>query len=666
LCCLLFAATNLTMTDFRLKRREASVLTLVCIAYLASDTLLSFSPFQEDSNNEQRGLLAYEDCNVDFTREPTEPIVPVFAASYPGSGSQMTHYLFEGLTGIPAADDWTVKGDDYNRIAIKTHYPAREHQVEGAGLMDRVILQLRNPLYSLPSHANYMYEHNNGLPDHTVRAPLSFWYDWRNNNFKNEIGLWRKHLEYWVDNYSALEGKRIVVSYERLTDHKMGPIETSRIAAFLGRSKGMKTVSPEIVPCVWDKIVNYNHGRRMKELKEVRRKNRIRRAQGLDDSSEYVHGDAKNNFLNHQMDFGGLDMDHGRKAHRMFTEEATAENFQNPLMMGGLTQGDLTIDHDHRRAKMLERTSEYIHGNAEDNLLDHQMDFGGVDLDHGRKAHRLFTEDATAENFQNPLMMGGLTKGDIEMKGEPEFDHGQRRIHRLVEKDAAENFQNPLVLGGLTQGEVGINDEESMINQGHRKIHRVRDEEAVENFQNPLVLGGLTQGEVGINDEESMINQGHRKIHRVRDEEAAENFQNPLVQGGLTEGDIGLQQGPEFNQGHRNVRETDDGAHRRTIEAKKKQQAKKKQEQRELNEDPAHPVQSLRSGPKVEYKFTEEELIEMLNMLYELRDKYIRKSDEFTLVVILDSYIVSVEDKLREVEDSKSTRVGSYYSSSLV
>jgi len=293
-------------------------------------------------------------------------------------------------------------------------------------------------------------------------------------------------------------------------------------------------------------------------------------------------------------------------------------------MMGGLTQGDLTIDHDHRRAKMLERTSEYIHGNAEDNLLDHQMDFGGVDLDHGRKAHRLFTEDATAENFQNPLMMGGLTNGDIEMKGEPEFDHGQRRIHRLVEKDAAENFQNP------------------------------------------LVLGGLTQGEVGINDEESMINQGHRKIHRVRDEEAAENFQNPLVQGGLTEGDIGLQEGPEFNQGHRNVRETDDGAHRRTIEAKKKQQAKKKQEQRELNEDPAHPVQSLRSGPKVEYKFTEEELIEMLNMLYELRDKYIRKSDEFTLVVILDSYIVSVEDKLREVEDSKSTRVGSYYSSSLV
>jgi len=263
-------------------------------------------------------------------------------------------------------------------------------------------------------------------------------------------------------------------------------------------------------------------------------------------------------------------------------------------------------------------------------------------------------------------MMGGLTNGDIEMKGEPEFDHGQRRIHRLVEKDAAENFQNPLVLGGLTQGEVGINDEESMINQGHRKIHRVRDEEAVENFQNPLVLGGLTQGEVGINDEESMINQGHRKIHRVRDEEAAENFQNPLVQGGLTEGDIGLQEGPEFNQGHRNVRETDDGAHRRTIEAKKKQQAKKKQEQRELNEDPAHPVQSLRSGPKVEYKFTEEELIEMLNMLYELRDKYIRKSDEFTLVVILDSYIVSVEDKLREVEDSKSTRVGSYYSSSLV
>eukprot|EP00957_Ditylum_brightwellii_P051204 3881578-Ditylum_brightwellii.AAC.1 len=97
----------------------------------------------------------------------------------------------------------------------------------------------------------------------------------------------------------------------------------------------------------------------------------------------------------------------------MFTEDATAENFQNPLLMGDLTQGDLTIDHDHQRAKVLERTSEYIHGNTEDNLLNHQMDFGGVDLDYRLKAHHLFYEDATAENFQNLLLMVDLTNGDI-------------------------------------------------------------------------------------------------------------------------------------------------------------------------------------------------------------------------------------------------------------
>eukprot|EP00957_Ditylum_brightwellii_P166451 12670302-Ditylum_brightwellii.AAC.1 len=92
-------------------------------------------------------------------------------------------------------------------------------------------------------------------------------------------------------------------------------------------------------------------------------------------------------------------MDHGRKAHHMFTEDTTAKIFQNPLLMWDLTQGDLMIDHDNQRAKVLERTSEYIHGSAEDSLLNHQIDFGGVDLDHGRKAHHLFYGDATAENF---------------------------------------------------------------------------------------------------------------------------------------------------------------------------------------------------------------------------------------------------------------------------
>jgi len=130
--------------------------------------------------------------------------------------------------------------------------------VEGSRLMHRVILQLRNPVHALPSYRNFLWEEENGLPDHTVRAPEKAWEQWRDVNFDVEIIKWREQVVYWMDHFTGM-GDRLVISYERLVDPKMGPVETTRIANFLGRTEGVEIVpSSSILPCIWDKVVNYH------------------------------------------------------------------------------------------------------------------------------------------------------------------------------------------------------------------------------------------------------------------------------------------------------------------------------------------------------------------------------------------------------------------------
>ena len=229
---------------------------------------------------------SFESCTISTITLPTTPLIPTYAASYPGSGSQMAHYLFEALTGYEAGDEWYHRGDTYDRITIHTHFPARPHRVEGDRLMNRVVLLIRNPMRALPSHFHDWYEKEHHLPDRTIRAPDRAWIEWRDVRFREELGRWKDHLTYWVSNYSnhyshmalvedeptkddtdssrhvespPIDGgnKLLVTSYEHLTHPKMGPIETSRIASFLGRSQGVKVIPASSIPCVWDSVVNY-------------------------------------------------------------------------------------------------------------------------------------------------------------------------------------------------------------------------------------------------------------------------------------------------------------------------------------------------------------------------------------------------------------------------
>ena len=134
--------------------------------------------------------------------------------------------------------------------------------------MNRAILLIRNPIHALPSHANYHYEKDSKLADHTTRAPTSYWVEWRDHHFEDEIELWGNHIGYWASEVAP--EKRLVVSYEHLVGTKRGPIETARIASFLGRGKNVDAVPQERVPCVWDRVVNYKGKTKRRAVEYVR------------------------------------------------------------------------------------------------------------------------------------------------------------------------------------------------------------------------------------------------------------------------------------------------------------------------------------------------------------------------------------------------------------
>jgi len=248
---------SVSILNHRTFHRSRMLKRILCVALMTLALLTNRS--KSVTNKFNRELESYDpQCDISTITLPDQPIIPVYAASYPGSGSQMTHYLYEALTGIEAGSAWQHRGDTFDRITLKTHYPVRNHRVEGGRLMHRVILQMRNPMHAIPSYYNFLYEEEYELPNHTVRAPEKSWIKWRDLNFDMEIENWKKQIIYWMDNYTKL-GDRLVISYERLTDDRMGPVETARIANFLGRTEGVEIVSSSsLLPCIWDKVVNYH------------------------------------------------------------------------------------------------------------------------------------------------------------------------------------------------------------------------------------------------------------------------------------------------------------------------------------------------------------------------------------------------------------------------
>ena len=188
---------------------------------------------------------------------------PVWTASYPGSGAKLTWKLIRAITGIFTGDDHDHNGrvEMGTIVAVKTHFPSHTpHEVftkEKLKHIHRAVLLLRNPINAIPSYHNYVYEQQNGLLNHSTRAPVDAWIKWRNAFFSQELQAWVDHQKYWLNTYSS--GALFIVSMEQLTSREMGPTTLHKLGQFIAGGESdieESMVAPDKISCIWDMFVN--------------------------------------------------------------------------------------------------------------------------------------------------------------------------------------------------------------------------------------------------------------------------------------------------------------------------------------------------------------------------------------------------------------------------
>jgi len=166
----------------------------------------------------------------------------------------MTWNLVEALTGLETGDDWNNNGRGNEVVTVKTHYPQSNGiLVEFDAEIQRGFIVIRNPMKSIPSFFNHIYEMRNHLPVHSERAPLEEWVKWRNAYLDTEIAEYKKFICYWMDRYSA--ENRLLMTYEGLTDDLIGPEVAKSLNEFLGQVPGVNPIHADGVACVWRAVV---------------------------------------------------------------------------------------------------------------------------------------------------------------------------------------------------------------------------------------------------------------------------------------------------------------------------------------------------------------------------------------------------------------------------
>eukprot|EP00578_Thalassiosira_sp_NH16_P007412 CAMPEP_0181109138 /NCGR_PEP_ID=MMETSP1071-20121207/18013_1 /TAXON_ID=35127 /ORGANISM="Thalassiosira sp., Strain NH16" /LENGTH=376 /DNA_ID=CAMNT_0023192807 /DNA_START=56 /DNA_END=1186 /DNA_ORIENTATION=- len=193
-------------------------------------------------------------CRLTFPEKPNPGTPITYAASYPGCGARMSWNLVEALTGLHSGDDWNNNGRGSEVVTVKTHYPQSNGVLpEFDHIINRVFIVIRNPIKSIPSFFNHIYEMRNHLPVHSTRAPVEEWVRWRNAYLDTEIEEYKKFIIYWMDRYTP--ENRHVLAYEELTDDVRGAVVTENLNNFLGRVEGVIPIATESVPCIWRAVV---------------------------------------------------------------------------------------------------------------------------------------------------------------------------------------------------------------------------------------------------------------------------------------------------------------------------------------------------------------------------------------------------------------------------
>jgi hypothetical protein len=184
-----------------------------------------------------------------------EEMIPMYQASFPGSGSEMMRDLIEAITGVKTGE--TTRRNDV--VAIKTMYPDRKFDIHPSVLnrgMKKMVLLLRSPTHAISSKFNHIYWRQNNLEPHSVQPPKEVWKSWRDENYEKELHAWVDHLQYWMRRFKP--ANRLIISYENLTGNETGPQDAMRISLFIRTifNEGVINPAPSFtLPCLWFRAV---------------------------------------------------------------------------------------------------------------------------------------------------------------------------------------------------------------------------------------------------------------------------------------------------------------------------------------------------------------------------------------------------------------------------
>ena len=160
-------------------------------------TALADIPSTETDSHRRRLSVALPSggCQITWPEKPQPGTAVTYAASYPGCGARMTWNLVEALTGLWTGDDWNNNGRGREVVTVKTHYPQSNGILVDFDLeIQRAFVVVRNPLQSIPSFFNHIYEMRNHLPVHSQRAPVEEWIKWRDHYLDIEIDEYKKFM----------------------------------------------------------------------------------------------------------------------------------------------------------------------------------------------------------------------------------------------------------------------------------------------------------------------------------------------------------------------------------------------------------------------------------------------------------------------------------------
>eukprot|EP00565_Helicotheca_tamesis_P002451 CAMPEP_0185741410 /NCGR_PEP_ID=MMETSP1171-20130828/38944_1 /TAXON_ID=374046 /ORGANISM="Helicotheca tamensis, Strain CCMP826" /LENGTH=405 /DNA_ID=CAMNT_0028413379 /DNA_START=492 /DNA_END=1709 /DNA_ORIENTATION=- len=240
-------------------------------------------------------------------------------AGYPSGDKRLTFVQMEGLTGLPAKDEWDFEYLGMsNHPFIKANYPHHEGIWGWDDAADQVVMVVRNIKRAMVEYHDILWDIGYAktweeafelIPNlYAERPPLSDFLAWRDERVHDEIKWYGWFIDYYMEgglmrdmftnkittpehwymlmmptvytvaelNYDLVVGPDTVVepsydpncdkitngcepvkviSAERLVEHTRGPGVSLQIANAIDGKHGMNVISPEARGCIWRELI---------------------------------------------------------------------------------------------------------------------------------------------------------------------------------------------------------------------------------------------------------------------------------------------------------------------------------------------------------------------------------------------------------------------------